>query len=51
VIAAAIALILLGVVFLFVFPWGGIVAGIVGVLLLIAALLGIGRRAARPERP
>ena len=50
-IAAALVLIVLGVLFLFVFPWGGIVAGVVGVLLLIGALLGIGRRAARPERP
>jgi hypothetical protein len=51
VIAAALALILLGVLFLFIFPWGGIVAGIVGVLLLIGALLGIGRRAAPPQQP
>ena len=50
-IAAAVVLIVLGVLFLFVFPWGGIVAGVVGVLLLIAALLGVGRRAVPPERP
>jgi hypothetical protein len=47
-IPAAVALILLGVLFLFIFPWGGIVAGTVGLLLLVAALAGIGRRAARP---
>jgi NADH:ubiquinone oxidoreductase subunit 3 (subunit A) len=50
VIGAALVLIVLGVILLFLFPWGGIVAGIVGVLLLIGALLGIGRRAAPPER-
>lgn len=49
-IAAAVALIALGVLFLFIFPWGGIVAGIVGVALLVAALTGIGRRAA-PNDP
>lgn len=49
-IAAALVLIVLGVIFLFVFPWGGIVAGIVGVLLLVAALLGLGRRAVPPEQ-
>jgi hypothetical protein len=50
-IAAAVVLIALGVLFLFLFPWGGIVAGTVGVLLLVAALAGIGRRAVPPERP
>lgn len=45
-IPAAIALILIGVIFLFVVPWVGIVAGIVGLLLLIGFLAGIGRRAA-----
>jgi hypothetical protein len=49
-IAAAVALIALGVLFLFIFPWGGIVAGVVGVLLLVAALAGIGRRVAPPDR-
>lgn len=44
-IPAAIALIVIGVIFLFVVPWVGIVAGIVGVLLLVGFLAGIGRRA------
>jgi hypothetical protein len=46
VIYAAIALVVVGVIFLFVVPWVGIVAGIVGVLLLVGFLAGIGRRAA-----
>jgi hypothetical protein len=50
-IGAAVALIVLGVILLFLFPWGGIVAGVVGVLLLVAALLGVGRRAAPPQQP
>ena len=45
-IPAAIAPIVIGVILLVVFPWGGIVAAAVGLVLLIAALLGVGRRAA-----
>jgi hypothetical protein len=45
-IGAALALIVIGVVFLFIVPWMGIVVGIVGVILLVLFLLGFGRRAA-----
>jgi hypothetical protein len=41
----ALVLIVLGILGLFLFPWGGIVVGAVGVLLLIAFLFGFGRRA------
>ena len=41
----ALVLIVLGIIGLFLFPWGGIVVGVVGVLLLIAFLFGFGRRA------
>jgi hypothetical protein len=41
----ALVLIVLGIIGLFLFPWGGIVVGIVGLLLLIAFLFGFGRRA------
>ena len=44
-LGVALVLIILGVIGLFLFPWGGIVVGIVGVLLLIAFLFGFGRRA------
>jgi hypothetical protein len=44
-IAAALALIVIGVIMLFLVPWVGIVAGIVGLLLLVGYLAGIGRRA------
>ena len=44
-LGAALVLIVLGIIGLFLFPWGGIVVGIVGVLLLIAFLFGFGRRA------
>jgi NADH:ubiquinone oxidoreductase subunit 3 (subunit A) len=45
----ALVLILLGVIGLFLFPWAGIPAGIVGLVLLIAFLFGFGRRAGTAE--
>jgi hypothetical protein len=50
-IAAAIALVVIGVIFLFIVPWVGIVVGAVGVVLLVLFLLGVGRQVAerRPE--
>jgi Flp pilus assembly protein TadB len=47
VLPAALALVVIGVILLFLIPWVGLVAGIVGVLLLIGFALGIGRRAER----
>ena len=44
-LAVALALIVLGIIGLFLFPWGGIVVGAVGLLLLIAFLFGFGRGA------
>jgi multisubunit Na+/H+ antiporter MnhB subunit len=47
----ALAIVLFGagvVIGLFIFPWGGFVLGIVGILLFIAFLLGFGRRAQSP---
>jgi hypothetical protein len=45
-IGAALALIVLAVIFLFIVPWVGIAAGIVGLILLGLFLAGFGRRAA-----
>jgi hypothetical protein len=44
-IAAALALVALGLVFLFVMPWVGVPVGIVGLILFVLYLAGIGRRA------
>jgi hypothetical protein len=44
-IGAALALIVIAVIFLFIVPWVGIAAGIVGLILLGLFLAGIGRRA------
>jgi hypothetical protein len=48
-IGIALALVIIGVVLLFIIPWVGIPVGIVGLLLAIGYLLGIGRRAAEPN--
>jgi hypothetical protein len=47
-IGLALALIIVAIVFGFVIPWVGIVVGVVGLILLIAFLVGFGRRAAEP---
>jgi hypothetical protein len=48
-IGVALALIVLGVVLLFIVPWVGIAAGIVGLILAILYIAGFGRRAAEPN--
>jgi hypothetical protein len=48
---AAAALIVIGLIMLFIIPGVGLVAGIIGVLLLVLYAVGIGRRAAREPRP
>ena len=48
-IGLALVLIVLGIVVFFFMPWGGFAVGIVGLLLLIAFLLGFGRRAQAPR--
>jgi hypothetical protein len=47
-IGVALALIIIAIVFGLVIPWVGIIVGIVGLVLLIAFLVGFGRRAAEP---
>ena len=44
-IGVGIALIVLGVVFLFLVPWVGLVAGAVGLVLAFIWIAGFGRRA------
>jgi Flp pilus assembly protein TadB len=50
-IGVGIALLIVGVVFLFIIPWVGIPVGIVGLVLAILWVAGFGRRAVRGERP
>jgi hypothetical protein len=45
VIGAALALVVLGIILLFMFPWAGLVVGVAGMFLVILFLLGFGRRA------
>jgi hypothetical protein len=44
VIGVGIAFIVVGLIFLFVIPWVGIAAGIVGLVLAILWVAGLGRR-------
>ena len=48
-IGVAIAFIVVGVLFLFIVPWVGIAAGIVGLVLAILWVAGFGRRAAERD--
>lgn len=48
-IGVAIAFVVLGVIFLFVIPWVGIAAGIVGLMLAAFWIAGFGRHAARRD--
>ena len=45
-IGVGIAFIVVGIIFLFLIPWVGIAAGIVGLVLAILWVAGFGRRAA-----
>lgn len=44
-LAVAIVLLAIGLLGLFVFPWGGIVAGVIGLVLLGVYVAGAGKRA------
>lgn len=48
-IGVGIALVVIGIVFLFVIPWIGIPVGIVGLVLAVLWVAGFGRRAARGD--
>jgi uncharacterized membrane protein YccF (DUF307 family) len=50
VIGVGLALIALGVVFLFLIPWVGIPLGLIGLLLAFLWLVGVGRRVTGDER-
>jgi len=50
-IGVGIAFIVVGLVFLFVVPWVGIAAGIVGIVLAILWVAGFGRRAVTRDEP
>jgi hypothetical protein len=50
-IGVGIALVIVGIVLLFMLPWVGIVVGIVGIALFGLWLAGFGRAAMRGEQP
>jgi uncharacterized membrane protein len=44
-----VALLVLGLIGLLFFPWGGIVLALVGLILIVLFLFGLGRRAGEPR--
>jgi hypothetical protein len=48
-IAAALALIVLGLILMFLVGWFGIIVGIVGLILLVLFLVGVGRSVAESQ--
>lgn len=48
-IGVGIAFIVVGIIFLFLVPWVGIAAGIVGLVLAVLWVAGFGRRAVERE--
>jgi hypothetical protein len=44
-IGAAMGLVILAIILLFLFPWAGVVVGAAGVILAVLFLVGFGRRA------
>jgi hypothetical protein len=50
-IGAALALIVVGIVMLFMLPWAGIAVGVVGFVLVTLWLAGFGRRPSRQAQP
>jgi hypothetical protein len=44
-----IALLVIGLIGLVFFPWGGVVVAVIGLVLIILFLLGVGRSAAQPR--
>ena len=48
-LALAIVVILVGIVLLFFLTYAGVIVGIVGLVLLIAALFGVGRGASSTQ--
>ncbi len=49
-IGVGVAFIVVGVLFLFIVPWVGIVVGIVGLFLALLWIAGFGRRAVARDR-
>ncbi len=44
-IGAAMGLVIVAIILLFLFPWAGVVVGAAGVILAVLFLVGFGRRA------
>ena len=47
ILGIGVGLLILGLIGLVVFPWGGAVAALVGVILIVLFMLGVGKTAPR----
>lgn len=47
ILGIGIGLLIIGLVGLVVFPWGGVVAAVIGILLIVAFVAGLGRSGTR----
>src|SRR5579884_213385 len=45
ILGVGVGLLVLGLIGLVVFPWGGVVVAVIGIILIVAFLAGLGRRA------
>lgn len=45
ILGAGVGLLIIGLIGLVVFPWGGVVVAVIGIILIVAFLAGLGRRA------
>jgi len=50
ILGVGVGLLILGLIGLVVFPWGGAVAAVIGLILIVAFLAGFGRRATHTDR-
>ena len=48
-IGVGVALLVVGIILLFMLPWVGIVLGAVGLVLMVLWLVGVGRRTVREQ--
>ena len=44
-----VALLIIGLLGLLFFPWGGVILAVIGIAIIVAFLLGFGRRASEPH--
>ena len=49
ILGIGVGMLVLGLIVLVFFPWGGVVVAVVGLIIVVAFLFGFGRRATVPR--